>query len=141
MSAISYKTNCIGVDWAAMRQTLIDDDFHNGRTAAQYRISFENSAQVCIAYAEDKIIGTVRALSDGVCNAYIVDVWTHSDYRKRGIATRMMEIVQEQLQGQHIYLFTDDAVGFYEKLGFKPDEIGMGKVAGDWLQNDSRLQT
>lgn len=138
MSEIRYQTNCEGVDWAQMRQTLIDDDFHNGRTTQQYRISFENSAQVCIAYADERIIGTVRALSDGVCNAYIVDVWTHSDFRNQGIATQMMEIVLARLQGQHVYLFTDDAVGFYKKLGFKPDEIGMGRVMGQWLQNDSR---
>lgn len=140
MNAITYKTDCVGVDWAAMRQALIDDDFHNGRTAAQYRISFENSAHICIAYADEQIIGTVRALSDHVCNAYIVDVWTHSAYRKRGIATHMMTTVMEQLAGQHIHLFTEDAVGFYEKLGFAVQELSLGKVGGVWLHNDSRSE-
>ena len=31
-----------------------------------------------------------RLLSDGVCNAYLVDVWTMSVYRRQGIASRMI---------------------------------------------------
>lgn len=63
-------------------------------------------------------MGTARALSDGVCNAYIVDVWTYSEYRHQGIARKMMEIITEELPGQHVYLFTDNSVDFYKKLGF-----------------------
>ena len=129
---------CDNVYWAEMRQTLIEEDFDNHRTVEQYRISFENSAKVCIAYDDERIIGTVRALSDGVCNAYIVDVWTYSPYRKQGIAREMMNRVLDELQGQHVYLFTDDAVDFYKKLDFAPQDVGMGKVVGQWLQNESR---
>lgn len=132
--AIIYKMDCENVNWAEMRETLIADDFDNGRTTEEYRISFENSAVVCIAYDDDKIIGTARALSDGVCNAYIVDVWTYTPYRKQGIAREMMRLVTEQLEGQHVYLFTDDSVAFYEKLGFQPQDVGMGKVVGNWLK-------
>lgn len=135
MTTIMYKTDTAGVDWQEMKDTLVRDDFDNGRTAEQLRISFENSAVVCIAYAGDRIIGTARALSDWVCNAYIVDVWTLTEFRHQGIARRMMEIVCERLPGQHVYLFTDDAVGFYEKLGFEPQGIGMGRVVGEWLHN------
>ena len=138
MHNITYKMDCNNVNWAEMRQTLIEDDFDNERTVEQYKISFENSAKVCIAYDGDKIIGTVRALSDGVCNAYIVDVWTLSAYRKQGIAREMMRLVTDQLQGQHVYLFTDDMMAFYDKLGFKPDGVGMSIVVGDWLQNETR---
>ena len=64
-----------------------------------------------------RVIGTVRVLSDDVGNAYMVDVWTLSAYRKRGIARRMIELALEQLPGQHVYLDTDDAQEFYARLG------------------------
>jgi predicted GNAT family acetyltransferase len=89
-----------------------------------------------IAYAGDEIVGKARALSDGVCNAYVVDVWTYSPYRGRGIARTMIEQLLHRLPGQHVYLFTDTAVGLYEKVGFKPQEIGMGRVVGEWLVNE-----
>lgn len=135
MTTITYKMDCTGVDWQAMKRVLVEDDFDNGRTPEQYRLSFENSAVVVIAYDDAKIIGTVRVLSDGVCNAYVVDVWTYTPYRKQGIATTMMQRALDQLQGQHVYLFTDDAVVFYEKLGFEAQDVGMGRVVGQWLNN------
>jgi GNAT superfamily N-acetyltransferase len=140
MTEITYRTDLEGLDWQQMKDRLIEDDFDNGRTLKQYQISFANTAVVCIAYADGDVIGTVRALSDGVCNAYIVDVWTYTPYRKQGIARRMMEIVLEQLQGQHVYLFTDDATGFYERISMERTDHrpGYQKVVGEWLQNETR---
>ncbi|MGB7342178.1 MAG: GNAT family N-acetyltransferase [Phototrophicaceae bacterium] len=137
MAHIHYKLACDDVNWQAMHDTLIADQFHNGRSVAQYRLSFENSHTVVIAYDDDKIIGTVRALSDGVCNAYIVDVWTLTAYRQQGIARQMMKLAFEQLQGQHVYLWTDDQQAFYEAIGMQADTDATGyfKVVGDWLKN------
>ena len=134
---ITYKRDLVDVDWEAMKATLIKDNFHNGRTTEQLKTSFANSYSTCIAYAEQQIVGTVRALSDGVCNAYIVDVWTYSEYRHQGIARKMMELLTEELPGQHVYLFTDDSVDFYKKLGFKEQPTGLSKVMGKWLVNVS----
>jgi ribosomal protein S18 acetylase RimI-like enzyme len=135
---ISYKTDLRHVDWAQMKAAVNADDFDNGRTPAQLRLSFENSYATVIAYAGDQIVGTARALSDGVCNAYIVDVWTLTAHRRRGIASEMMRRLFERLAGQHVYLFTDDAQELYESLGFQVQGVGMGLVVGEWLQNGSR---
>ena len=133
MSNITYTTTTDGVDWEQLKADLLADDFDNGRTPDELRRSFENSAVVAFARDGDRIIGKARALSDGVCNAYVVDVWTHSDYRRRGIASRLMRLLEEQLDGQHIYLFTDDAEGFYHTLGYRRQGVGMSVVVGRWL--------
>ena len=133
-SDVTYSIGTEIIDWDTLRQTLIADNWDNGRSAAQYRASFENSFAVVTARLGEEIIGTVRVLSDGVCNAYLVDVWTHSAHRRQGIATRMMEMALEKLPGQHVYLFTDEYADFYAKLGFKVWETGMGKVVGKWLE-------
>ena len=67
-----------------------------------------------LPYAGDRIIGTVRRLSDGICNAYIVDVWTFTPDHHQGIASTMMRILLDTLQGQHVCLFTDDSIQFYK---------------------------
>jgi threonine dehydratase len=130
---VTYQLGCAGIDWAALKQKLLADDFDNGRSAEQLRFSGANSAVNVFALLHGEVIGTVRVLSDGVGNAYMVDVWTFSAYRRRGIARRMIELTLEQLQGQHVYLFTDDAVDFYAKLGFRPQGVGMSRVVGEWL--------
>lgn len=134
MSDVTFTKSVAQVDWAELVDDLTADSFHNGRTPDELRRSFENSAVVVLALdAGGRVIGTVRALSDGICNAYVVDVWTRSDYRRQGIANRMMALMEEELPGQHVYLFTDDMVPFYEQAGYQPQETGMGKVIGRWL--------
>jgi ribosomal protein S18 acetylase RimI-like enzyme len=131
---VTYREDLANVDWEQMKAVLSADEFDNGRSPEQLRRSFENSHATVIAYAADGIVGTARALSDGVCNAYIVDVWTLSAYRRRGVARAMMERLLARLDGQHVYLFTDDAAGFYAQLGFQPQAVGMGLVVGQWLR-------
>ena len=133
MTDIRISTDLESVDWSKLRQTLIDDDFDNGRTADEYERSARNSALNVYAYRGDEIVGNARLLSDGVCNAYIVDVWTRSDLRRQGIGRAMMERLLDTCEGQHVYLFTDDMEPFYESLGFSEQPTGMSKVVGSWL--------
>ena len=135
---ILYKIHLEDINWKEMKETLAMDKFDNGRTPGQLEKSFQHSYATVIAYINNQIVGTARALSDGVCNAYIVDVWTLTKYRRCGIASRMMGILSHQVRGQHVYLFTDDATAFYETLGFKAQSVGMGKVVGEWLKPKSR---
>ena len=88
MPEITYTLDLTQVNWDEMKAAVQADDFDNGRTPEQLKASFCNSFAACITYAEGKLIGTARVLSDGVCNAYIVDVWTQTAYRRQGIARR-----------------------------------------------------
>lgn len=135
---ITYSLTLDNVDWDELKATLKADNFDNGRTPTQLKLSAENSAVNCFAFADGRIIGTARALSDWVGNAYIVDVWTLSEFRNQGVARKMMDLVTEKLQGQHVYLMTDDAVEFYKKLGFEEQGVGLYKIIGNYLVNASR---
>jgi predicted GNAT family acetyltransferase len=136
---LTYKRDLKNVDWEEMKTTLSQDKFDNGRTPEQLKASFANSYATCIAYAENRIIGTARVLSDGICNAYIVDVWTFTPYRRQGIASTIMRMLLDELQGQHVCLFTD-TLNFYKKLGFTKGETCMEKVIGKWLSNISVIE-
>ena len=132
---IRYQFDLKGVDWAEMKAAVAADNFDNGRTPTQLRQSFENSFAACVAYAGERIVGTARVLSDGVCNAYLVDVWTLTAYRHRGIASTMVRLLLDKLPGQHVFTFTDDVVEFYKKLGFTERPTGLELVIGKWLDN------
>lgn len=135
---IAYSTCDDGIDWAALKAALAADRFDNGRTALQMERSFRASFLCVYALDGTKVVGTARALSDGVCNAYIVDTWTHSMHRRRGIGRRMIDLLCESLAGQHLYLFTDDQEAFYAACGFVPRGVGLEKIVGRWLQSDSK---
>jgi ribosomal protein S18 acetylase RimI-like enzyme len=126
-----------GVDWVAAKADLVADDFDNGRSAEALQRSFEQSQHVAIARDGDRVVGMARLLSDGVCNAYLVDVWTLSSHRNQGIGSEMVRVLAARVPGQHIGLQTDDAQGFYSRLGFRPQPEFLSLVVGEWLDNDA----
>lgn len=143
--AITYTRTIDGVDWDALKCDLAEDAFDNGRTPLQLRRSFANSQGVCFAWVDGKVVGKGRVLSDGVCNAYLVDLWTQSEFRGCGIGTEILRRLTTDLPGQHVYLqANDEHVPFYENLGFSRQPSGLSKVIGRWLdgrriREDSRI--
>ena len=122
------------IDWTALKQALACDDFDNGRSPEQLCASFQNSFAASFARLGGETVGTARLLSDGVCNAYLVDVWTRSDLRRRGVARAMVNALLSQVSGQHVYLQSDaDTLEFYRRLGFDQQPTGMSTVVGVWL--------
>jgi ribosomal protein S18 acetylase RimI-like enzyme len=86
-------------------------------------------------------VGMARLLSDGVCNAYLLDVWTASAYRRQGIASAMTQLLIDAVPGQHVGLQTDDAQALYESLGFRPQPEFWSRVSGRWLENDANTRS
>ena len=87
-----------------------------------------------------RCIANGRMLSDGVGNAYVIDVWTLSAYRRQGLGRKIMQMLVDAVPGQHIYLQTDDAITFYEELGFTRQPEGMSRISGAYLQNTSKIR-
>jgi ribosomal protein S18 acetylase RimI-like enzyme len=132
---VSIDSTLDGIDWDEAKADLAADDFDNGRSAEALRRSFDQSQHVAFARENGRVVGMARLLSDGVCNAYLVDVWTASSHRRRGIASAMIEHLIGQVPGQHVGLQTDDAQAFYASLGFKPQPEFWSRVSGSWLDN------
>ncbi len=126
-----------GIDWVQVKADLAADNFDNGRSPDALRLSFHQSQHVAIARDGDRVVGMARLLSDGVCNAYLLDVWTASSHRRQGIASSLLRRLCEEVPGQHIGLQTDDAQQFYESLGFRPQPEFWSCVVGAWLDNDA----
>ena len=98
--------------------------------------SIENS--VCFGlYAEEKMIGFARVISDAATFGYLSDVFVLPSHRGRGLATWFMEVVMGHPDFRGIrrwMLATADAHGLYRKVGFtqlsKPERI-MEKLLPD----------
>lgn len=134
---IGFDRSLDGVDWEQAKADLAADHFDNGRSAKALRLSFEQSQHVAFARDGGRIVGMARMLSDGVCNAYVVDVWTKSEYRRQGIASTLVRMLADAVPGQHIGLQTDDAQDLYRSLGYAPQPEFWSRVAGTWLDNDA----
>lgn len=125
------------VDWVKAKERLAADDFDNGRSPGALRRSFEQSQHVAIAWDGEELVGMARLLSDGVCNSYLLDVWTDSGHRRRGVASQMVRHLMAAVPGHHVGLQTDDAQPLYESLGFRRQPEFLSLVVGTWLDNDA----
>jgi GNAT superfamily N-acetyltransferase len=77
-------------------------------------------------YDGDQQIGMARVISDYTTFAYVADVFILDAYRGQGLGLWLMEcvIAHPHLQGLRRWtLFTRDAHGLYEKVGFKRSEV------------------
>ena len=134
---VSVNSSLEGIDWEQAKADLAADDFDNGRSAEALRASFAQSQHVAIARHGDRVVGMARLLSDGVCNAYLLDVWTQSAYRRQGIGAAMVRQLTSRIPGQHVGLQTDHAESFYAGLGYVHQPVFMSAVAGAWLDNEA----
>jgi ribosomal protein S18 acetylase RimI-like enzyme len=134
---VTIDGSLAGIDWEQAKADLAADDFDNGRSADALRRSFEQSRHVAFARDGDRVVGMARLLSDGVCNAYLVDVWTASSYRRQGIASAMIRFLLDEVPGQHVGLQTDDAQQLYRSIGFESQPEFWSLVVGSWLDNDA----
>jgi GNAT superfamily N-acetyltransferase len=82
--------------------------------------AFDNS--LCIAaLAGGEQVGFVRVVTDKATFAYLADVYVLQAHRGKGLATRMVEAIQQhpELQGlRRFMLAKSDAHDLYAKFGF-----------------------
>ncbi len=92
------------------------------------KMAFQGSQVTVFAFDDGNMIGTARAISDGVKQAAIYDVAILPEYQGKGIGKIMMESIMDKLPGCNFILYAN--VGketFYEKLGFRRLKTGMAK--------------
>jgi ribosomal protein S18 acetylase RimI-like enzyme len=73
------------------------------------------------AWNRDKLVGFVRALSDGHLVAYVEDVMVHEGYRHSGVGRKLMVRLLEEIGSvAKVNLFCEaPVVRFYEGSGFR----------------------
>ncbi len=82
----------------------------------------ENSGLVIGAFYDGQQVGFARAITDKTRFSYVSDVYVDENFRKMGIAKKMMEYMlgHESLKDVYQWVLTSDADELYEKLGFVP---------------------
>jgi GNAT superfamily N-acetyltransferase len=109
-----------------IRQLLLKFYWCPDVTENEIRKGIENSALVAGAFNErGQQVGFMRVVSDKIRFAYILDVVVREDYRRQGIATRMVNSTLSHPELKDVYqwaLRTRDAYDVYRKIGFGPLE-------------------
>jgi len=96
------------------------------RTPEEHLRILEGSDHVVIAIDDDRVIGFVTALSDGVQAAFIPLLEVLPEYQKRGIGTELVRRMLERLASIPCVDLTCDPKiqPFYARFGMHP-AVGM----------------
>jgi len=119
MSPLTLTTDCSVVDWAELCD-LLRRGFAMDRDPETAQQICTGSYLCVFAYREGRLVGTARAISDGVISSAIYDVVVDPDWQGQGIGRQIMEFLLERLPQNSVMLVSVlQHQEFYRKLGFK----------------------
>lgn len=123
--SIQYGTE--NIDWVALCEIFRLAPLGT-REPDLLKIAAENSHTVCSAYADQKVIGFGRAISDSQYQSAIYDVVVLPEFQNMGVGKSIMEALLVKLpKGAPILIFVAPGKqGFYRNFGFGNLKTGMG---------------
>jgi len=98
------------------------DGWPNPPSSETHLEILQHSDHVVIALEEERVVGFVTAITDGILSAYIPLLEVLPSHRRKGIGAELVRRMLEKLR--HLYmidLVCDPALQpFYERFGMKP---------------------
>ena len=116
---LTLTTDCAAVDWHELCDLLRRAELGERDVAIAERVC--RGSYLCVfAYLDGRLIGSARAISDGVTSSAIYDVVVDPDLQGQGIGKQIMEFMLERLPTSSVMLVSVLRYQeFYRKLGFK----------------------
>ena len=88
--------------------------------------AFHQSLFVMEAYDEEKLVGLIRAVGDGLTIVFIQDLLVYPHYQRQGIGRSLLQQTLERFKDVYqIQLATEQSgknLAFYRELGFRRQE-------------------
>ena len=124
---ISLNYGTANIDWVALCEVFRLAPLGT-REPEKLKMAAMNSHTVCSAYADGRIIGFGRALSDGEYQSAIYDVVVLPEFQNRGVGKSIMEALLEKLPKNAPVLIyaAPGKQDFYRQFGFGNLKTGMG---------------
>lgn len=87
------------------------------------RQAYKSSLYILAAYADDKLVGILRAVGDGASVVFLQDLIVLPEYQRQGIGSQLMRKVMDRYADVYqLQLLTEASeknIAFYEYLGLK----------------------
>lgn len=100
---------------------------------ANFDVGFRNSSHVVTAWDGDLLVGCVRVLSDGHFRSVILDLAVLPAYQRQGIGRELVRRCRARFPDTEWLVQTDEAKGFYERIGFTVNHDVFLRIPGKWF--------
>jgi ribosomal protein S18 acetylase RimI-like enzyme len=105
-----------------LEQLFLSVGWQSGKHPDKLVVAFRNSTRVISAWDNDKLVGLIRGLDDGIWQATIDCLLVHKDYQCLGIASTLLEMLKvDYIDMFYLDVIPDEKgnVKFYQKHGFR----------------------
>ena len=104
-----------------LQDLFLSVKWESGQYPEKLVIAMESSRTVFSAWDNDKLIGLVNALDDGVMTAYVHFLLVDPAYQSKGIGKELLRLVADKYRDYlRIVLISDEKeTGFYLNSGFE----------------------
>lgn len=104
-----------------LQELFLSVEWSSGHYPDKLVVAMKNFKTVYTAWDNDKLIGLICAMDDGIMTAYIHYLLVNPDYHKLGIGKKLVEKMKEKYREylRIVIVAYNDEVGFYEACGFK----------------------
>jgi GNAT superfamily N-acetyltransferase len=120
---IEYRTgeSALTVEgFLALAQQIWPRDYDRARTA----VALERTINIG-AWADDRLIGSIRVLSDGYFFNTVPEIMVDSAYRRRGVGRALLRKALESAPGGTLFLGAQPGhETFFEQAGFRRGPAG-----------------
>jgi predicted GNAT family N-acyltransferase len=107
----------------------VNHDIDTKEMYDNFNLPFINSTLVISAWDNDKLVGTIRVLSDKIIRSVIYDLVVDKEYQHKGIGkTLIKKCIEKFPDTDWLVETTEERKTFYEQLGFIKNESVILKI-------------
>lgn len=107
-----------------LKDLFLSVDWSSGNYPDKLVLSMKNYETVYSAWDNDKLVGLISVMDDGVMTAYIHYLLVNPDYQRFGIGRKLIDMAKEKYKDylKIVLIAYDSALGFYNSCGFEKSE-------------------
>lgn len=134
MTKIVYK-NTHHFGKKELQDLFLSVEWSSGHFPGKLAAAMKNFETVYSAWDEDKLVGLVAAMDDGIMTAYVHYLLVHPDYQLKGIGKELLERIKNHYKDylRIVVVAYDEEIKFYEYCGFeKADDASPMFITELW---------
>ena len=107
-----------------LERLFLSVEWSSGHYPDKLAIAMKNYETVYSAWDDDKLIGMICVMDDGIMNAYVHYLLVDPNYHGKTIGRTLVNMVKEKYKDywRIVVVAYDDEMHFYEACGFEKSE-------------------